>query len=151
MDDLRDYVSDNMGKLIFVGGAVFLAVGVISSSVVGSILSAVTLLLGILFVFGGMFFQLGLFSGGLFSWSGFAMVLVLVAIVGFAFGFVALEFLDVVYGIQPVIFRATVMGYELIVVKTDRPYVWLSDLCFKFGFGFLIVGVVLRIASALKH
>ena len=152
MVDFRAYFSDNSGKLIFSFGAVFLAVGVLSSNYFGTVLSAVTLFLGILMVVFGLFLQLGLFSGDLRSLSVIGMILVCAAIVLFAFSLVALEFLDIVSTkIVAIAWRGVgVLGYH-IILNVERPYVWISDLCFKFGLGFLMFGIGMKIAGLLRH
>lgn len=151
MDDFRAYVADNMGKLIFFVGVILFFVGVLASSMFGTILSAVSFPLGILMVFAGLFLQLGFFSGGIRSLSGMGMVLVCVALTFLAFGLVAWQFLDVVgVGLKAVIFKGWVAGYS-VHLETDRPYLWVSDLCFKFGLGFLFFGVIFKITSLLKH
>ncbi len=153
MDGFREYASDNMGKLIFFSGAVFLAIGVLTSSMLGTVLSAVSLFLGITMVFAGMFMQMGLFSNGIRSLSGLGMLLILIAIVVLAFGLVSLEFLDVVAQyyvpvlqhsyVPPTVFRW--------IAVTERPYVWISNLCFRLGIGFLVFGAAVKFASLLRH
>jgi len=153
MDDFREYASNNLGKLIFVCGAFSLAIGVFSSSMFGTVLSAVTLFLGILMVIFGLFLQLGLFSDSVRSFSGVGMLLVCVAIVLLAFALVALEFLDVVRAMyMPIIPHGGGVPVEgKVLLITDRPYVWISELCLRIGLGSLVLGIGLKIAGLFRH
>ncbi len=150
MVDLGSYLSDNVGKVVFFFGAVFLIIGVFTSNQFGTILSAVTLFLGVVMVFVGLFHQLGLFSGNIRSLSVMGMILICIAIAFLTFSLVAWAFLDIVgTKLGTVIFKGWIAGYE-ILFETDRPYVWLADLFMKLGLGILVFGIGMKIASMYR-
>ena len=96
--------------------------------------------------------QLGLFSGGpafaerYRNDSGFRCYRSL------RFSLVALEFLDIVSTkIVAIVWRGVgILGYH-IPINVGRPYVWISDLCFKSALGVLVFGLGMKIASLLRH
>jgi hypothetical protein len=150
-DGFSAYVSENLGKLFFFVGALLSFIGVVTANEFGTLLSAVSLFSGILLLFFGLFSMLGLFSSSWRSISGAGMLSICVAIAFFAFAVVALEFLEVVSTtVAPIFFKSAILGYQ-VFLNTDRVYVWVSDLCFKTGLGFLVFGVGLKIADMLRR
>ena len=148
--EILDYISDYMGKIMFLVGALLLAVGILTLNLYGSVLSAGSLFFGILFVVFGMFIQVGFLSGEIRSLSGAGTVLICLAIVFAAFALVVVEFVDVTSrGVVADVFRGAVMGYRLIL-DSDRPYVWLSVICLQVGIGFFFVGLALKIIHAVR-
>ena len=148
--EILDYISDYIGKIMFLIGASLLLVGVLTLNLYGSVLSAGSLFSGILFVIFGMFVQLGLLSGEIRSISGAGTVLICLSIVFVAFGLVVVEFVDVTSkGVVADVFRGAVLGYRLLL-SSDRPYVWVSVICLQAGIGFFLAGLALKIIHAVR-
>lgn len=145
-----DYIRDYSGKIIFLIGVVLLIVGVLALNLYGSILSAGSLFFGILFTVFGLFVQLGFFSGNLRSLGGVGTILICVSIIFLAFSVVMFEFLEVSSaGIVPWIYHGYVRGY-IVIMSSERPYLWLSALFMQSGLALFITGIVLKIFHAVK-
>mgnify|MGYP006267259127 CR=1 FL=1 len=148
--EILDYISDYIGKIMFLTGTVLLVIGALAMNLYGSILSAGSLFFGILFVVFGLFTQLGFLSGKIRSLNGAGTLLICLSIVLAAFGLVVVEFVDVTSkGVVAEIFRGAVMGYRLLL-SSDRPYVWLSVICIQVGIGFFLAGLALKIIHLIR-
>jgi len=143
-------VRDNVGKIVFSIGVVILLVGVLTLSILGSMLSAGALFAGILLVVFGLFTQVGLFSGDWRSIGAVGTVLICVSIVLVAYGVVVMEFVEVKFvGTVPVVDRGSILGYNL-VLSSERPYLWLSSLLMQSGLAVFIAGLVLKVFKAIR-
>ncbi len=151
MDDLRSHLRDNGGIVVFVLGLIFLMMAVFSFSMLGSIVTAVTVFFGILMVFLGLPLQLGMFSAGLRSLSGLGMLFVSISVALFALSVAAWQFMEVSsVTIVPYLWEAFVRGH-IIYIYYERPYLFISYLCLESGLGLFIIGVGMKIASLLRH
>ena len=149
---MRVHFSDNLGRVILAFGAVSLVVGVATYNTFGTVLSAVTLSLGITLVFYGMTLQLGMFSSGLRSLTGSGMLLICVSVGLFALSFAAWQFMSITSMQVREIFydgRESIRRWQ-ILFEYDRPYLWISDLFLKSGLGLFLAGIGIRIIKLLR-
>jgi hypothetical protein len=152
MEDLRVFMQDNSGKVIFLLGLIFLTIAVASYNMFGTVLTAVTLFIGIDMIFLGMSLHLGMFSGGLRSLTGFGMLLICVSAGLFALSLAAWQFLNIAsmeVRVVPWNGRETTRT-PMIIIDCYRPYLWISYLCLELGLVLFIIGVGMRIASLVR-
>jgi len=144
-------IEDNIGKIMFVAGAFLLIVGVLTLSMLGSVLSAGSLFLGMLFTVFGLFVQLGFLSENLRTLGGAGTVLICLSIVFVAFSFAVFEFLDVVktYTVAE-IFKGFIVGWKLMII-TEPSYAWLSSFSMQVGIVSFVLGVLFKVVHSLRQ
>jgi hypothetical protein len=150
VDWVEGWFRDNLGKIVFLKGILFLILGILTYDGFGSFLFATVLFLGIVFVSFGLLAQLGFFSGGFRSIGGVGTVLICLAIVFAAssivlFGFLSIDSVRVVASI----FKGAVLGYR-VVFSLERPYLWLSVLFMRLGIGAFVLGVLFKVIHAVR-
>jgi len=145
------YIRDYIGKIMVLTGVVLLITGVLAINSFGSVFSAGSLFLGILFAVFGFFVQVGFFSGNLRSLNGAATILICISIVFLAFSLVIIEFLEArLVGYVQMIFHGAPLPFSKAVISTNRPFLWLSSLSLQVGFVFFIAGIALKAFHVLK-
>jgi hypothetical protein len=149
------FIEDNLGKLMALVGVLLLVVAVLwSSALLGSLISAASLFLGIILLFFGLGLQMGLFSGGLRNLGGVGTILISVSVVCFALGIAVFQFAEVT-GVQwiPEFFpeRRPLRGFGWWMVPvTIQSYAWLTGIMMYTSFAALISGIALKIFQAVK-
>lgn len=143
--DVVDFVTDYSGKIMFLVGVLFMASGVLNLNLFGTMASAVSLFLGILFVVFGLFVLLGVFSVRLRSVNGLSIILICASVVCFAFSIVSLEFLSAeIVDVEPMYFRMHFLGF-VVNLQWERPYLWVSYIFALLGLASLITGIALKV------
>jgi hypothetical protein len=151
LSDFAYILKDNAAKVMITAGVLMITLGTLVLNNFGNLASAASLFVGILSLVYGLFAYVGLFSGKLRSISGVGTLLICVSIGFVALGFVVIQFqtmtiVDFIKQFE----HGMVMPYVKPVIKTDRPYVWLSDIALQLGLYFFIAGVVLKILGFLR-
>jgi hypothetical protein len=145
------FIEDNLGKLMALVGVLLLVVAVLwSSALLGSLISAASLFLGIILLFFGLGLQMGLFSGGLRNLGGVGTILISVSVVCFALGIAVFQFAEVT-GVQwiPDAFRGAVFGWWMVPI-TKQSYAWLTGIMMYSSFITFFAGIALKIFQAIK-
>jgi uncharacterized membrane protein HdeD (DUF308 family) len=148
--DVVDFVTDYSGKIMFLAGALLMTFGVLNFNMFGTMASAISLFLGILFLVFGLFVLLGVFSVKFRSADGLGLILICASVVSFAFSFAILQFLSAeIAEIDPYYSRWRLYGF-LVYFHSERPYLWASSLFALLGLALVITGVVLKIYHNLR-
>ena len=148
--DVVDFVTGYSGKIMFLAGAVLTACGALTFNLFGTIASAVSIFLGILFAVFGLFVLLGVFSARFRSLNGISIIMICTSIVCFAFSIVSLQFLSTkIVDLDPMYHRMRFLGF-LVTFQWERPYLWASGIFALLGLASLITGIVLKVYYVLK-
>jgi hypothetical protein len=147
---IRVFIADSIGAIMVMMGIFLLVVGVFALSMFGTVMSAVSLFAGSLMVFFGLFMQLGFFSKPLMSVNGLGTVLICASVAFLVFSVVVVEFVSIT-GTRLVAHNFHgVLSYEM-VLATERPYVWISNLFLQAGLGSLGAGVALKVFNFFRN
>lgn len=149
--DFLDFVREHFGKILFLAGVMLLGLGILSFNRFGTVLSAVSLFSGVVFVAFGVFAQLGLFSVILKSWGGLGAILLCVSVVCFAFSVSIFQFMNVeLLGYMQRPFRGALLPFYKPIFHSERPYVWVSGIFLDVSLVLFIVGLVTKVCSIFK-
>jgi hypothetical protein len=149
--DLLYQIRENFGKFMIVIGVLMIIVGVSFFSTTGSVISAASLFFGFLLFIFGFFFLLGVFSGGFRSIDGLGMLFVCFSIVLIVFGLVIMQFQEInVVGYVQEVFKGGRLPFYRLIIATDRPYLWLSDVCLHVGLCLFLIGLAFKAFSFFK-
>ncbi len=146
---MLSWFSDNLGKVVFLIGVVFLVVSLSIYNGFGFMFFAVSCFLGIVFTVFGLLSQLGFFSVSLRSFSGVGTILICMAVIFVASSVALFGFLEVTSSrVVAEIFKGAILGWK-VILSTERPYLWLSALLIRLGFAFFGFGVLFKILHAV--
>lgn len=146
-----DYIRENFGEVMIVIGVLLVVVGLLFLSTVGTVYSAASLFFGLLFVIFGFFVHLGIFSVNFRSLSGFGTFLLCLSVVFIVFAVVLVQFQNInVVGYVQEVFRGARLPFYRMLITTDRPYLWLSDIFMHVGLYFFVAGLVLKVYSFFR-
>ncbi len=148
-DSVRVSLRENFGKISIAIGILLVVFGVSTSSMVGSVASAVGLFSGIVLIAYGFFAQVGLFSIEWRSTNGVATMMLCVSVVFFAIAIMSLLFQDVTANIVIEVFRGGVFP-SLRLVFT-RPFLYLFALGSELGLIFFVISVILKVYSLFRR
>ena len=141
----KDYVKENLGKIMIFFGILALIPGILLLDAFGTFVSTFSLFIGILLIGYGFFSQVGLFSVTWRSINGVGTVLICVSIGFFALAIVSLQF-QIVHAEPAVeIFRGLVIPF--VRLTGTRPFVYLFALGSQIGVVTLAAGMALKIYS----
>jgi hypothetical protein len=148
--DVTDFVTEYLGKIMFLVGALLMAFGILNLNLFGTMMSAISLFLGTLFIVFGIFVLLGVFSVEFRSLNGISLILICASVVFLAMSFVSLQFLSTeVVDINPYYYRMHFL-YYVIYLRSERPYLWASSLFAFLALASFIAGVVLKVYHNLR-
>ncbi|MEM4713060.1 MAG: hypothetical protein QXQ61_00760 [Candidatus Bathyarchaeia archaeon] len=126
-------------------------VGVSLFSTIGSVYSAGSLFFGIMSCIFGLFLQLGVFSEGFRSIGGLGTLFICISIALFVFAAVIIQFQDInVVGYVQEVYKGGRLPFYRLLIATDRPYLWLSDIVVDVGICFLVAGLAFKVYSFFK-
>jgi hypothetical protein len=147
---LKEYLEEYSGNLMILAGVLLLVVGLMFLETFGSVLSAVTLFLGVILVSFGLFVRLGLFHLKLRSLNGLGTILLCGSVVFFALCIPVMEFLAVQRVIAvPQYFHGIIIGYSEVII-TYRPYAWLGAISIWVGVGLFLASLIVKVYCVLK-